>query len=385
MREKYRISDEEGYSEQLNFFLAGGILKAVAGDTEGMVNDFINKIANKKISKEVAEYNKNKEMMTVMTIQMAMALKGFFGEMSEKEITKLEKLTKKLEDTEMFKRIMENSEKLENNDNLNSKKQLKKVRIVKSGYGDEDLLKDFYDYLKAKDIQEVFGVEEADLIISLGGDGTMLVAAKEAILRNIPILAINMGSLGYLAEVKPQNAVKMLQDYENGNYKTEERAFLEVKYEDNVFYALNELVITKGGHEAHLIQVEVYSNDIFVNKYRADGIIVATPTGSTAYSLSAGGSIVHPGLNALSITPLAPQSLTARPIIVNGCEVLSFKATSRDDAVHLNIDGNQWFQIQENDLVTARLSKKKIRIIKPINSDYYSILRQKLKWGDSVL
>ena len=109
--EKYRISDEEAYSDQLTFFMVGGILKAVTGDTEGMVNDFINKIANKQISKEVAEYNKNKEMMTVMTIQMAMALKGFFGEMSEKEITKLEKLTKKLQDTEMFKRIMENSEK----------------------------------------------------------------------------------------------------------------------------------------------------------------------------------------------------------------------------------------------------------------------------------
>ena len=111
LREKYRISDEEAYSDQLTFFMVGGILKAFTGDTEGMVNDFINKIANKKISKEVAEYNKNKEMMTVMTIQMAMALKGFFGEMSEKEITKLEKLTKKLQDTEMFKRIMENSEK----------------------------------------------------------------------------------------------------------------------------------------------------------------------------------------------------------------------------------------------------------------------------------
>ena len=113
LREKYRISDEEAYSDQLIFFIAGGILKVVAGDTEGMVNDFINKIANKQISKEVAEYNKNKEMMTVMTIQMTMALKGFFGEMSEKEITQLEKLTKKLEDTEMFKRIMENSEKEE--------------------------------------------------------------------------------------------------------------------------------------------------------------------------------------------------------------------------------------------------------------------------------
>ena len=109
--EKYRISDEEAYSDQLTFFMVGGILKAFTGDTEGMANDFINKIANKQISKEVAEYNKKKEMMTVMTIQMAMALKGFFGEMSEKEITKLEKLTKKLEDTEMFKRIMENSEK----------------------------------------------------------------------------------------------------------------------------------------------------------------------------------------------------------------------------------------------------------------------------------
>ena len=275
-------------------------------------------------------------------------------------------------------------EKLENC-NVNKKNKVEKVRIIKSGYGNEELLKDFYSYLKERNIQEVFGVEQADLIISLGGDGTMLISAKEAIRGNIPVLAINMGSLGYLAEIKPQDAVKMLQDYENGNYKLEERSFLEVRYEDNIFYGLNELVITKGGHEAHLIQVEVYSNDIFVNKYRADGIIVATPTGSTAYSLSAGGSIVHPGLNALTITPLAPQSLTARPIIVNGCEVLSFKATSRDDAVHLNIDGNQWFQIQKGDLVSARISDKKVKIIKPMNSDYYSILRQKLKWGDSVL
>ena len=275
-------------------------------------------------------------------------------------------------------------EKLENG-NVNKKNKVEKVRIIKSGYGNEELLNSFYNYLKEKNIQEVFGVEQADLIISLGGDGTMLISAKEAIRGNIPVLAINMGSLGYLAEIKPQDAVKILQDYENGNYKLEERSFLEVRYEDNIFYGLNELVITKGGHEAHLIQVEVYSNDIFVNKYRADGIIVATPTGSTAYSLSAGGSIVHPGLNALTITPLAPQSLTARPIIVNGCEVLSFKATSRDDAVHLNIDGNQWFQIQKGDLVCARISDKKVKIIKPMNSDYYSILRQKLKWGDSVL
>ena len=124
--EKYRISDEEAYSDQLTFFMVGGILKAFTSDTEGMVNDFINKIANKQISKEVAEYNKNKEMMTVMTIQMAMALKGFFGEMSEKEIAKFEKLTKKLQDTEMYKRIMENTEKgetIENDSYLEEKRK----------------------------------------------------------------------------------------------------------------------------------------------------------------------------------------------------------------------------------------------------------------------
>ena len=152
LRKKYRISDEEAYSDQLIFFMAGGILKAVAGDTEGMVNDFINKIANKKISKEVAEYNKNKEMMTVMTIQMTMALKGFFGEMSEKEITKLEKLTKKLQDTEMFKRIMENSEKEET---IESDIHLEDKRKKFEAFSDDEQIKRIvaqkkFDYIETR-------------------------------------------------------------------------------------------------------------------------------------------------------------------------------------------------------------------------------------------
>ena len=152
LREKYRISDEEAYSAQLTFFMVGGILKAVAGDTEGMVNDFINKIANKQISKEVTEYNKNKEMMTVMTIQMVMALKGFFGEMSEKEITKLEKLTKKLEDTEMFKRIMENSEK---DETIESNIHLEDRRKKFESLSDDEQIKQIvslkkFDYIEAR-------------------------------------------------------------------------------------------------------------------------------------------------------------------------------------------------------------------------------------------
>ena len=213
--EKYRISDEEAYSDQLTFFMVGGILKAVTGDTEGMVNDFINKIANKQISKEVAEYNKNKEMMTVMTIQMAMALKGFFGEMSEKEITKLEKLTKKLQDTEMYKRIMENTkngetiendsyleEKRKNFESLSDDEQIKQIvnqkkfdyietRIDKekkifdwtfgcSGLNCELIFlgknKDFEKKIKLKDLKEkekivrilIFGKREEDEEISEG-------------------------------------------------------------------------------------------------------------------------------------------------------------------------------------------------------------------------
>lgn len=150
--EKYRISDEEAYSDQLTFFMVGGILKAVAGDTEGMVNDFINKIANKKISKEVAEYNKNKEIITALLIKVTLALKEFSGEMSEKEITKLEKLTKKLQDTKMFKRIMENSEK---DETIKSDIHLEDKRKKFESLSDDEQIKQIvnqkkFDYIETR-------------------------------------------------------------------------------------------------------------------------------------------------------------------------------------------------------------------------------------------
>ena len=141
-------------------------------------------------------------------------------------------------------------------------------------------------------------------------------------------------------------------------------------------------MIAKGGLKSKLINVEVYSNERFINKYRADGIIVSTPTGSTAYSLSAGGPIIHPELSALSITPLSPQSLTARPIIVGGDAKLSFKISSRDDDVHMDIDGKMNYKIEEKDVIEATLSTKTLTLIKPENRDYFKILREKLKWGD---
>ncbi len=264
-------------------------------------------------------------------------------------------------------------------------KNIKNIKIVKKKYLNEELLAHFYDYLGRNEISVVDDSEEADMIVSFGGDGTMLMAAKEAVKKGVPIMGVNMGTLGYLADISLENAVEMLERYKDNNYITDERALLEVHCNNEVFYALNELVIIKGGLISHLIHVEVYSNDILVNKYRADGVIVATPTGSTAYSLSAGGSIVHPGLRALTITPLLPQSLTARPIIVDGNDRLSFKVFSRDNDVHLSIDGNICFHVKSEDNITAVLSKKKIKIIRSGKSDYYGILREKLKWGESVI
>ena len=262
---------------------------------------------------------------------------------------------------------------------------LKKIRCVKSEYLDESLLKEYYEYIKENGIEEVEDVSEADLIISFGGDGTTLVAAKEALKKNVPVMAVNMGSLGYLAEISPENLVEMLKRYQNGKYVVDERAFLEVKYNKKTYYALKEFVLLKSGMMSHLIQVEVYENNTFVNEYRADGVIVATPTGSTAYSLSAGGSIVYPGLKAVTITPLSPQGLTARPIIIDGGNTLSFKVFSRDNDAHLNLDGSICIKVKQDDTINARLSNKKVKIIKSGKNDYYSILRQKLKWGDAII
>lgn len=263
--------------------------------------------------------------------------------------------------------------------------KIENVRIIRSRHLNENLLNNFYEYLKNENIKEVENVKEADLIISFGGDGTMLVSAQETLKNDIPIMAVNMGTLGYLAEISLDEIIEIFEKYKNGDSIIDERAFLEVKYNNETYFALNELALLKGGLISHLIEVEVYADDIFVNKYRADGVIVATPTGSTAYSLSAGGAIVHPNLHAVTITPLAPQSLNARPIIIDGNQNLKFRTYSRDNDVHLNIDGSECFRIKSTDKIEAVLSNKKIKIIRTGKNDYYSILREKLKWGDSIV
>lgn len=263
------------------------------------------------------------------------------------------------------------------------KNEVKNIKIVKKENIDENnMLLDFYKYINENGIKEVNDTKYADLILSLGGDGTLLLAAKEALIKNVPIIAVNMGTLGYLAEINPSEIKEIIEKYKKDEHIIDERNFLEVKYKGKKYYGLNEMVIIKGGSMSKLIEVEVFANDVFVNKYRLDGIIVGTPTGSTAYSLSAGGSIVNPNLKAMTITPICPQSLNARPIVINGNEKLKFRAYSRDNDIHMSIDGNDCFYVDSNDEINVTLSNKKIKIVRSGNKDYYSILREKLKWGD---
>ena len=260
-----------------------------------------------------------------------------------------------------------------------------KIKIIKKdGLKDSHYLKNFYSYLKEKQLEIVHKTEDCDLIVAFGGDGTILKAAQQVLVKDVPILAVNMGSLGYLAYVRDSEAVYVLDKFLNNEHKIEKRNFLQVRYNDEMHYALNELVIAKGGIKSTLLSINVYVNKTLINMYRADGIIVATPTGSTAYSLSAGGPIVHPSLKSVSLTPLSPQSLNARPIIVDGKETLSFKLESRDNDIHLNIDGQLHFKVNKEDKIETKLSDRYIRLIRPENRDYFMILREKLKWGDSI-
>lgn len=266
---------------------------------------------------------------------------------------------------------------------LNNK--IDKVKIVLHKNIDKNVLLDIIDYFSANNIEIVDDTSQADVILSFGGDGTMLVAAQETLIKNIPIISINMGTLGYLAEIYIDDLVETIEDYKQGKYIIDERYFLEIDLNGEKFYAMNELVVAKGGLLANLIEVSLFQENYFVNQYRADGLIISTPTGSTAYSMSAGGSIVHPDLNAVIITPLAPHSLTNRPIVVSGNKELILQVYSRDNDSHINIDGKKVIKVNSDDNIKVIMSDKKVKIVRSGKKNYYSILREKLKWGESVL
>lgn len=229
--------------------------------------------------------------------------------------------------------------------------------------------------------------EGADVLLVLGGDGTLLSAAKEAAPQGIPVLPINMGSLGFLTSFTVDELYPALEEMLAGRQSISERVMLQVERIVKGKSAaqqrvLNEAVVNKGAL-ARMIELELFIDAAYVCRYRADGLIVATPTGSTAYSVSAGGPIVHPSVGAFLITPICPHTLSDRPIVVQDTSVIELKLTAAAESVFLTLDGQTGIAMHAQDQVRITRAPERLKLIQPPQKTYFEILRNKLKWGES--
>jgi NAD+ kinase len=227
---------------------------------------------------------------------------------------------------------------------------------------------------------------KADLIISLGGDGTLLNIAPLVERAEVPILGVNMGGLGFITEVAVNELEAILTKTLEGDYQVEKRMTLEIrvigkKRRIHRFRVLNDAVITKGAR-SRIIDLETYVGEDYLCTYRADGLIISTPTGSTAYSLAAAGPILEPTLGAVVLAPICPHTLTNRPIVVPSDDTIRVALRSFGDTVILIPDGQQGVRLNNGDKVEARDYGLPVSLIKLPSRSYYEILRDKLKWGE---
>ncbi len=227
---------------------------------------------------------------------------------------------------------------------------------------------------------------ECELLIVVGGDGTLLDTARTMLNYEIPMVGINLGRIGFLVDVSPLEMEQTLTSILQGEYLEDTRVLLEACVTSNnetVFtaQALNDVVVHKV-NVARMIEFEVYINGRFVYTQRSDGLIIATPTGSTAYSLSGGGPILHPSLAALTLVPICPHTLSNRPIVVGTDSEIEIRATrGRYEGIQISCDGQVNHKIQENDRVIIKVCPQPLRLLHPTNYDYYEILRAKLNWA----
>lgn len=225
----------------------------------------------------------------------------------------------------------------------------------------------------------------ADLIVVLGGDGTMISAARALGAKAIPVLGINYGSLGYLTEFRIEEMTGALEAIFAGNYKIDRRVMLDVQLRRGLDILesgriLNEVVVGKTAL-AKIIETEITLDNLFVNSFRSDGFIVATPTGSTAYNLSAGGPIVYPSMDAVLLTPICPFTLSNRPIVVPDTAEINIRLTNANDGASMTLDGQIGFQMRSGDRVSITKSRLNFNLVQPPNRNYFDVLRDKLKWG----
>ena len=230
--------------------------------------------------------------------------------------------------------------------------------------------------------------ELADALVVLGGDGTLLAASRLLQDRTIPVLGVNLGSLGFLTETTLAELYPTLQAVVDGRYAHEERRLLRAVVHrrgraELTADVLNDVVLTKAG-PSRVIEIDVVVDGRFVSSFRADGIIVSSPTGSTAYNLAAGGPILHPTLPAVVVTPICPHMLANRPLVIGDESLVEVRLRdARDVDVYAALDGQETFAFTDGDSVTVTGSSRRLRLVKAASRDYYEVLRTKLKWGDA--
>ena len=229
-------------------------------------------------------------------------------------------------------------------------------------------------------------VTSSDLLIAIGGDGTILNCSRIYGSKGVPLLGINLGKLGFLSDIAPNDVTTSLLEVMNGKYITDNRFFLEasIKEDKESFIALNEIVIHSGSI-AQMIEFEIYINDAFVYKQKADGVIINTPTGSTAYSLSGGGPIVHPEVEAITLLPMFPQSLSSSSLIVKDSSLIRVVLSQSDSSCQVSFDSQDKINFKGKKEITISKSSSQLTLIHPLGHDFYGGCRNKLGWSMGIV
>ena len=224
-------------------------------------------------------------------------------------------------------------------------------------------------------------VSKVDLIIVFGGDGTLLNSARKYLKNNIPILGINMGNVGFLTDVKTEDFESIIQDILNGKFEIEERNLVSASFLNETVYGLNEIVIHSGAY-TQLMRYRLSVNDKVVYEQRSDGLIIATPTGSTAYALSAGGPIIHPSLDVWTILPMLPQSISSRPFVISSKEKVVIKLLKGplEDA-KICADGHDDIAVPYDEDIAITKMNNTLRLVHPVDNDFFEACREKLGWS----
>ncbi len=282
---------------------------------------------------------------------------------------------------------------------------MKKIGIIcKTGRPEPlEILKEFLPWLSKKGLEVFLDTETAsklniaghsrsdipkfaEVIVVLGGDGTMLNVSRLVCERGIPILGVNLGGLGFITEVQIEELHDAMEKVLSGECLYEERLMLTAyihRHGERIaeYTVLNDVVINKGAL-ARIVDLETYINKTYITTFRADGLIVSTPTGSTAYSLSAGGPVLYPTLDSIVLTPICPHTLTNRPTVLPDDALIEIVLKSQSEDVFLTLDGQVGFSLRKEDVVEVKRSPFKTKLLIPFERDYFQILRTKLKWGE---